>query len=94
MNTPKRGPDYVEHGSEKHAALLGLIPDPKSPSKYRLADGTAFGPQATQAYLDEVLRQKISTLESGPPAYPQTEDPTKPSYAPPLWVPVEAPQGG
>ncbi len=83
--------DHVVHGSEQHAAILGLIPDKTAPLGYRLADPTAFGPQATQAYMDEVLRQKVTTLKAGPPPMPQTKDPTKPNYAPPLWVPIEAP---
>jgi hypothetical protein len=91
MSPKKPLSDFVEHGSDQHAALLGLVKEPSSPTGYRLSDGTAFGPQATQGYLDEVLRQKISTLKSGQPEYPQSQDPSKPGFAPSLWVPVDMP---
>lgn len=81
--------DYVPHGSAQHAAILGLIPDKENPSGYRLADPTAFGPQASPAYLDEVLRQKVAELKAGKPPIPQTQDPMKPHYAQPLWVPSD-----
>ena len=57
--------DYVERGSERHAAILGLIADPESPLKWRLADPTQFGPNATPAYLTEALRQKVSSCSAG-----------------------------
>ena len=79
--------DYIAHGSEGHAAILGLIPDKAAPDGYRLADPTAFGPQATQSYIDEVLRQKVTTLKAGAPPMPQSIDPRKPNYAPAMFVP-------
>ena len=83
----KKITDFIAHGSEGHAAILGLIPDKAAPDGYRLADPTAFGPQATQSYLDEVLRQKIVTLKAGAPPAPQSADRRAPHYAPPMFVP-------
>lgn len=83
----KKITDFIAHGSEKHAAILGLIPDKNAPDGYRLADPTAFGPQATKDYVDEVLRQKIATLKAGAPPVPQSTDRSKPNFAPALWVP-------
>lgn len=62
--------DFVEHGSKEHAALLGLIPDDKSELGYRLADMTAYGPQASPEYMKEVLRQKVSELKGAKPSVP------------------------
>ena len=79
--------DYVERGSARHAAVLGLVPDPESPLKWRLDDVTAYGPNATDKFLAEILRQKVSDLTSKMPE-PQTEDPFQPGYALPMWKPV------
>jgi hypothetical protein len=81
--------DYVKHGSPQHAAILGIVEDKTNSLGYRLLDATAFGPQATQAYLDEVLRQKVAELKAGEPPYPQSEHPGRPNYAPALWVPTD-----
>ena len=78
-------PDYIKHGSAEHAALLGLLPDlDNEGSDYKLADITAFGPQVTQTYLSEVLRQKIAEL-SMPMPEPQSDNPRAPHYAPTMW---------
>ncbi len=78
----------IAHGSKEHAALLGLVADKAAPSGYRLADPTQWGPQATEKFLEEVLRQKIAELTAGAPPVPQSEDPSKPNYAPPMWQPT------
>jgi len=67
--------DFVPHGSEVHAAILGLrkatSDDALEREGWTLIDMTAFGPQATENYLREVLRQKVSTLKAGvPPVLP------------------------
>ena len=79
--------DYVERGSDRHAAVLGLLPDPESPLKWKLADPTLAGPNAPEAYLREVLRQKISDLTAAMPEI-QSDDPWEPGYAQPMWMPV------
>jgi hypothetical protein len=83
----------IEFGSKEHAYLLGLKEASKDDSPqmsgWTLMDITAFGPQATENYIKEVLRQKVSELTSGGPPTPQSADPRKPNYAPPLWVPVD-----
>jgi len=66
--------DYVPHGSPDHAAILGLRKatgeDALERDGWTLIDMTAFGPQATEAYLREVLRQKVATLKAGVPTIP------------------------
>ena len=90
-----RQTDYVEHGSEQHAAVLLLRParegdayvqEDSQGRKWTLVDTTAFGPQATEAYLREVLRQKVSELDAPMPEI-QSEDPLAPGYRPPMWQP-------
>ncbi len=86
--------DFVKHGSDQHAALLGLKKAGKDDEfqieGWTLIDTTMFGPQVTDRYLSEVLRQKVATLKS-PPPLPQSEDPRRPNYAPKLWVPNDQP---
>lgn len=86
-------PDYIKPGSAAHAGLLGLRKakekDTYVLNGWTLLDPTAFGPQATEAYIEEVLRQKVSELEAGAPPAVQSEDRTKPGYAPPMWQPAE-----
>ena len=67
--------DYIPHGSDIHAGILGLrkatADDALERDGWTLIDMTAFGPQATENYLREVLRQKVSTLKAGnPPIIP------------------------
>ena len=90
-------PDFVAHGSEQHANLLQIRPATdedkyvvkgKGGKSWTLMDTTAFGPQATEAYITEVLRQKVSELDAGPPQT-QSEDPWAPGYCPPMIVPPE-----
>jgi len=86
--------DYVEFGSDKHAEMLRLkkaVKDDKLQREgWTLEDLTAWGPEAMandMAFLREILRQKVSTLTSGPPPEPQSDDPLAPHYAPPMWEP-------
>jgi hypothetical protein len=89
---PAGNPDYVELGSEQHAATIGLVPATEQ-STYKLADSkgrewtladtTAWGPQATDTFIKEVLRQKVSTLNTAP-IPPQSKDRFAPGYAPPI----------
>lgn len=89
--TRKPGPagnlDYVEPGSDRHAAMLGLKKadeyDNPTQDGWALQDVTAYGPAARPEFLAQTLRQKVSELTSGP-YKPQSEDPFAPNYAPPL----------
>jgi len=85
--TIKQKLDYVERGSDRHAMVLGLVKDPGSEFGWKLADPTAYGPTATEVYLREVLRQKVSDLNTAMPTI-QSEDPLSPGFAPPMWRPV------
>jgi hypothetical protein len=91
-------PDYVEHGSDRHAALLGLVEvdgevsdefivytSPDSGRMFRLEDQiTAFMHYPDPMQVARlVLRQKVSELEAGVPPVPKN--------APDLWVPAFVP---
>ena len=79
--------DYVPHGSDQHAGLLGLRKAEKDDEPQRdgwaLQDVTMYRPE----YLVQILRQKVSELLSKAPKV-QSEDPMAPHYAPPIWRPT------
>lgn len=94
--------DYIAHGSDGHAAFLGLVkakeddePRLKAPDGtcWTLADVTMYGPVATPMYLRQTLAQKVSELTTLPPEV-QSEDPRLPNYAPPMWTPSKEPVSG
>ncbi len=86
--------DYIEFGSDKHAAFLGLVP--AKPGDEERITYTSPRTQKTFALEDEVtqfmhypdpkqvaglvLQQKVNVLES---------EPTVPEGAPPMWRPIE-----
>lgn len=89
--------DYIEHGSDRHAAFLGLVKakedDEPQQDGWALADITMYGPSARPEYLRRVLAQKVSELTTLPPEM-QSDDPLAPHYAPPMWMPSEEPVSG
>jgi hypothetical protein len=90
--TNKKRSVKIEHGSNAHADLIGIRKATEDDTiKYKgwcLVDNTAFGPQASEKYIFEVLRQKVSVLEAKAPLIPQSEDPNEPNYAPPMFNPA------
>jgi hypothetical protein len=82
--------DYVEHGSDQHAAMLGLKKaedhDVPQVDGWALQDPTQFGPAARPEFIEQFLRQRVSELTTLPPVM-QSVDPLAPNYAPPLWQP-------
>lgn len=92
-NNGKR-PDFVEFGSERHAALLRLRKATKDDDQelviggYTLANIAEYGPNATTRFLKTILMQRINELNSTP-EIPQSEDRSKPNYAPPMFDPDE-----
>jgi len=88
---PEDRPDYIPHGSELHAAYLGLRRATEADAKEDQVDGwalqdlTAFGVTADPHILHAILTQKVNELK-GPPK-PQDQDQTAPNYAPPMWLP-------
>jgi hypothetical protein len=90
-------PDYIEHGSERHAALLGLVKagedDEPQHEGWALADVTMYGAAARPEFLLQTLKQKVSELTTPPPVM-QSEDPLAPNYAPPMWMPDGEPVSG
>lgn len=91
MANKPTNPDYVAHGSARHAALLGLVEATKDDvpqwEGYALADLTMYGPAARPEFLLQTLKQKVSELTS-PSLAVQSKDPLAPNYAPPLWLPA------
>lgn len=85
----KTDKNYIAHGSEEHANLLGIRKADDSDEivwqGYALMDETAFGVNATERYLRTILKQKYNTLKT-PPAVPQS-DPLKPNFAQPMFDP-------
>ncbi len=98
----KTGPagnyDYIKHGSDEHAEMRGLRKaedgEELQLEGWTLMDRTAWGPQATESYIKEVLRQTVAEIKTGGPAIPQSKDPFEPNYAPPPWVPSDFPTTG
>ena len=95
---PAGNVDYIPHGSDEHAHLIGLRKAEEGEELVvdgrTLADRTAWGPQATESYIKEVLRQKVAEVKAGKPPKTQSEDPLEPNYAPPMWKPSEEPTRG
>jgi hypothetical protein len=90
MAVKTKRPDYVEPGSARHAALLGLREatddDEIQYDGWALQDVNLLGIAATDRAIREVLRQKVTSLTSKTPVI-QSDDPTAPGYAPPIWMP-------
>jgi len=82
--------DYMEHGSEMHATMLGLRKARESDAcqvdGYAFADITKFGPAAQQWYIQQRLEQCVAELKTAPSA-PQSEDRYSADYAPRMFDP-------
>jgi hypothetical protein len=90
-------PDYIELGSPEHATFLGIIEVTDEEEAQEFITHQSRDTGKTYRLMDEltgfvnypdpdkaarlVLRQKVSSLESGPPA--------PPTGAPPLWRPAD-----
>jgi hypothetical protein len=87
---PETQTDFVEHGSDRHAALLGLkkASDGDKPQMdgWTLEDIVSFGPNATPEFLEQYLRQKVNELTTKMPKT-QSHDPREAHFAPVLWQP-------
>lgn len=92
---PEERPDYIAHGSDEHAAFLGLrevkkdadvTPYAEAPNGkyYTLMDKTIFGTAVRSEFLQAFLEQRVNELQA----------PTVPPEAPPMWRPTEAPTSG
>ncbi len=83
--------DYVPHGSDEQAGYLGLKKAGKDDvpqlDGWALTDITMWGVTATDKFLMEKLRQKVSELNSESPKV-QSDDPMAPHYAKPIWRPT------
>ena len=87
---PKDKPDYVERGSDRHAAMMGLKKavdgEEIAIDGWTFEDVTQYGPQATKDYLMTALRQKVNELTSTIPPT-QSTDPLARNFAPVMWQP-------
>ena len=87
---PKDRPDFVERGSDRHAAMLGLRRAEEGEQLaidgWTLEDITQYGPAASDDFLTRVLRQQVNELTSEIPE-PQSRDPRSPNFAPVMWDP-------
>jgi hypothetical protein len=88
--------DYVEHGSDEHAAFLGIRKAEKGDvpeliiEGWTLVDLNPYGVFGwTKERKRELLAQKVSEFLTPPPEM-QSEDPQAPHYAPPMWTPLAA----
>ena len=88
---PAEQADYVERGSDEHAAMLGLRKATEEDGEFVIdgwaLDGmTNYPPSVTKEWLLNTLRQKINELTSEVPET-QSVDPRKPGFAPIMWDP-------
>ncbi len=87
---PRDRADYVEHGSDQHAGLLGLRKAAKSEKPqvegWTFEDITQFGSSASVEYLAVALSQRVKELTTPLPKM-QSVDPRKPHFAPTMWDP-------
>lgn len=83
---PKQNKDYVKHGSDRHAAILGLR-KASADDEFNLdgwtLDVTNYPPNTTEIWFRQELKGKVNDLNSEPPQY-QSRDPGAPFYAPEL----------
>lgn len=102
----KERTDYIEHGSKRHVAWVGLreaTPKEVAQSEKR-EDANEIG-LVYEGYVLQDITAFGVTVEAavlkailmqkvhqlaGPPL-PQSDDPNAPNYAPPLWVPEGTP---
>lgn len=81
--------DYVEFGSERHAALLSLRKLEKGEETehaykgYTLVDPTAWGPNARPEFIQAQLVQRVNEFLTKPAA---------PADAPKMWTPAVQPE--
>jgi hypothetical protein len=82
--------DYVEHGSNEHAAFLGLRPAKKGDEiQYEgwALDGEPYGVIGWTAEAKlAFLKGKVSGFLTKPPEV-QSENPNALGYAPEIWLP-------
>ena len=82
--------DYVEHGSDQHALMLGLRKakdgEPFVVDGWTFASLTQFGAAARDFYIQQMLEERVGELRM-PMGKPQSEDRWAPNYAPAMFDP-------
>ena len=87
---PEVQTDYVAHGSDGHAGMLGLrkaTPEDKPElDGWALEDIVSYGPTVSPEFLEQLLRQKVNELSMKIPKT-QSSNPLAPHFAPVMWRP-------
>ena len=82
--------DFIAHGSDKHAGMLGLRKatedDRPQLDGWALEDIVSYGPTVSPEFLEQLLRQKVNELSMKIPEM-QSKDPLAPHFAPVMWRP-------
>ena len=101
--------DYIEHGSERHVAFLGLRK--ATPGEAAVAEKKEKANEIGLVYEGYVLEDitafgvtaepamlkailRQKVHQLAPPPMPQSDDPNAKNYAPTLWVPDGIPVSG
>ena len=87
--------DFISHGSDEHAAHIGIRRAKKGDDPdlvvegWTLVDKNPYGVFGwTKERKRDILAQKVSGFLMKPPKI-QSEDLRAPNYAPPMWMPHE-----
>ena len=87
---PEEQVDYVEHGSDRHAGMLGLKKaaedDKPQIDGWALEDIVSYGPTVSPEFLEQLLRQKVNELSMKIPET-QSSDPLGAHFAQTIWQP-------
>ena len=87
---PEVQADFVPHGSDRHAGMLGLRKatedDKPQLDGWALEDIVSYGPTVSPEFLEQLLRQKVNELLMKIPKT-QSSDPLAPNFAPVMWRP-------
>jgi len=99
---PEERADYIAPGSKEHMVFLGIHEATKDDDmtysvdggkEFALTDITIFGVNVRPEFLKAILMQKVSSFSCPAPEI-QSTDPSKPHYAPALWIPDDVPVSG
>lgn len=87
---PEEQADYVAHGSDRHAGMLGLRKaeedDKPQLDEWALEDIVSYGPTVQPEFLERLLRQKVNELSMKIPKT-QSTDPLAAHFAQTMWQP-------
>ena len=99
---PEDRADFIAPGSKQHMVFLGIREATKDDEltysvnggqEFALTDITVFGVNVRSEFLKSILMQKVNSFICPAPEY-QSTNPSKPHYAPALWIPDDVPVSG